>query len=206
MDNQILLSTAYLPPIEYIIQCLHYKTITIELFESFAKQTYRNRCHIATANGLLPLIIPIKKPNGNHTLIKDITLETIGRWNIIHWRAIHSAYSHSPYFLYYSDAFEAIYRNPPQTLIEFNTDLLKVIFKLLKVEVEIRYTKDFAPINNEATDLRNLIRPKQTIDYSGKPLPFKEYTQTFYNKYAFIPNLSIIDLLFNEGTSSLTYL
>jgi hypothetical protein len=206
MENPILLSTAYLPPIEYIIQCLHHKTITIELFETFTKQTYRNRCHIATANGLLTLTIPVKKPNGNHTFTKDIILETNNRWNIIHWRAIHSAYSHSPYFLYYSDAFEAIFKNLPQTLIEFNTALLNVIFKLLKVEVDIQYTTDFVPINNLTTDLRNLIHPKQILEYPGKPVNFKIYTQTFNNKYAFIPNLSILDLLFNEGTSSFDYL
>jgi hypothetical protein len=206
MDKLILFSTAYLPPIEYIIQCLHHKSITIELFETFAKQTYRNRCHIATANGLLQLTIPVKKINGNHTLTKDILLETNNRWNIIHWRAIHSAYSHSPYFLYYSDAFEAIYREPPQTLIEFNSALLNVVFKLLKVEVDIKYTSDFTPTTKEDTDLRNVIHPKLTSGYLGKPLQFKEYTQTFNNKYAFIRNLSIIDLLFNEGTSALDYL
>lgn len=206
MENPILLSTAYLPPIEYIIQCLHHKTITIEVLETFAKQTYRNRCHIATANGILPLTIPVKKTNGNHTLTRDIVLETNNRWNIIHWRAIHSAYSHSPYFLYYGDAFEAIYRNPPQTLVEFNCALLNVIFKLLKVEVDIKYTNNFVPQPNLTTDLRNVIHPKQTPDYFGKPVHFKAYTQTFNNKYAFIPNLSIIDLLFNEGTSSLDYL
>ncbi|NWJ50932.1 MAG: WbqC family protein [Bacteroidetes bacterium] len=206
MENPILLSTAYLPPIEYIIQCMNHKTITIELLETFPKQTYRNRCHIATANGLLALTIPVKKPNGNHTPTQDILLETNNRWNIIHWRAIHSAYSHSPYFLYYSDAFEGIYRNPPKTLVEFNEALLKVIFKLLKVEVEIKYTNDFVSITNSTTDLRNLIHPKQTFDYQSKPVDFKMYTQTFNNKYPFIPNLSIIDLLFNEGSSSLDYL
>lgn len=206
MGNSILLSTAYLPPIEYIIQCLHYKNITIELFETFPKQTYRNRCHIATANGPLSLPIPVKKPNGNHTITRDIELETNNRWNIIHWRAIYSAYSHSPYFLYYGDAFEAIYRNPPKTLIEFNGALLNVVFKLLKVEVNIKYTNDFAPISNNITDLRNAIHPKQIVDYLGKPIHFEPYTQTFSNKYAFIPNLSIIDLLFNEGSSSLEYI
>ena len=206
MEKPILLSTAYLPPIEYIIQCLHYKAINIELFETFPKQTYRNRCHIATANGILPLAIPVKKTNGNHTFTKDIVLETNNRWNIIHWRAIHSAYSHSPYFLYYGDAFEAIYKNPPQTLIEFNSALLNVVFKLLKVDVDIHFTTNFEPLNTQTADLRNMIHPKQALDYEGKPDHFKMYTQTFSNKYAFIPNLSIIDLLFNEGPSSLDYL
>ena len=160
MINLAILSTAYLPPIEYIIQCLQHKRIIIERYETFAKQTYRNRCHIATANGLLSLTIPIKKINGNHTTTKDIVLETNNRWNTIHWRAIHSAYSHSPYFLYYGDAFEAIYKNPPETLLEFNTTLLDQIFKLLKIEIEIKYTNDFAIIYDDVTDLRNAIHPK----------------------------------------------
>ncbi|MDP4290930.1 MAG: WbqC family protein [Bacteroidota bacterium] len=206
MHDSVLLATAYLPPIEYIKQCLRFNHIVIELYETFPKQTYRNRCAIATANGVLPLTIPVKKPSGNHTLTKDIEIDFTGRWNQIHWRALMSAYTHSPYFLYYSDQFESIYKDPPKLLTEFNSELLKVIFGLLKTEVDLGFTSGYSANPETITDLRQSIHPKHDRPYPGKPTSYAEYTQTFNNKYSFIPNLSIIDLLFNEGPEALNYL
>jgi hypothetical protein len=206
MQGSVLLATAYLPPIEYIIQCLCFKNLLIEQFETYPKQTYRNRCIIATANGLLHLSIPIKKPDGNHTLTRDVEIDFSGRWNQVHWRTIASAYTHSPYFMHYGDHFEALYNDPPKHLQEFNTALLKLVFRLLKTDIALDYTSEYIVNPEGITDLRQLIHPKHTEHYPGKPLSFIPYTQTFSNKYSFIPNLSIIDLLFNEGLSSLDFL
>jgi hypothetical protein len=206
MQGSVLLSTAYLPPIEYVIQCLRFQKILIEQFETYQKQTYRNRCTIATANGLLQLSVPIKKPNGNHTITRDIEIDYSSRWDQIHWRAITSAYTHSPYFMYYSDSLESIYKNPPKLLLEFNTELLKIVFRLLKADIDLSYTSVYAVAPDMISDLRQAIHPKHAISYPGKPLAFAEYIQTFNNKYSFIPNLSIIDLLFNEGPEALDYL
>ena len=206
MQGSVLLSTAYLPPIEYIIHCLHFEQIVIEQFETYPKQTYRNRCVIATANGLLHLSIPIKKPNGNHTYTKDIEIDFSGRWNQVHWRAITSAYTHSPYFEHYCDAFETLFTHAPKRLMEFNTELLKLVFRLLKTDIAISYTSEYTVHPENITDFRQVIHPKHAIAYPGKPTAFEEYTQTFSNKYNFIPNLSIIDLLFNEGPGALDFL
>jgi len=206
MQGTALLATAYLPPIEYIIQCLHFEHILIEQFETYPKQTYRNRCVIATANGLLHLSIPIKKPNGNHTITRDVEIDFTSRWNQVHWRAISSAYTHSPYYMHYCDAFETLFNDPPKQLLEFNTELLKIVFRFLKTDIDLDFTKayDFNP--EGMPDFRQVIHPKHIISYPEKPSTFIEYTQTFSNKYNFIPNLSIIDLIFNEGPEALDFL
>ena len=206
MQSTVLLSTAYLPPIEYIIQCLRFQKVLIEKFETYQKQTYRNRCTIATANGLLQLSIPIKKVNGNHTFTRDIELDNSSRWNQIHWRSIASAYTHSPYFMYYSEPFEYLFKNPPILLTELNTQLLKIVFKILKTDIDLQYTSEFTLIPDKMADLRKVIQSKHAISYPGKPSGYAEYIQTFNNKYDFFPNLSIIDLIFNEGPEALDYL
>jgi hypothetical protein len=206
MQYPVLLSTAYLPPIEYIVQCLRFKKTLIEQFETYHKQTYRNRCTIATANGLFHLSIPIKKPNGNHTITRDVEIDFSGRWNQVHWRALASAYTHSPYFMHYRDALEPIFKDPPVRLIEFNTELLKIVFRYLKTDLDLSYTTEFVVDPETKNDFRQVIQPKHTIDYPGKPTVFPEYIQTFNNKFPFSPNLSIIDLIFNEGPAALDYL
>ena len=185
MQGSVLLATAYLPPIEFITQCLRFQNVVIEQFETYPKQTYRNRCVIATANGLLDLSIPIKKPNGNHTLTRDIEIDFSSRWTQVHWRAITSAYTQSPYFMHYSDALESLYNDPPKRLLEFNAALLKLIFKYLKTEINLSFTTEYAIDPENVSDFRQAIHPKHTISYPGKPLSFMEYTQTFSNKYSF---------------------
>jgi hypothetical protein len=206
MQSSVLLSTAYLPSIEYTIQCLRFQKVWIEQFETYQKQSFRNRCTIAAANGLLQLSIPIKKVNGNHTLTSEIEIDNSTRWNQIHWRSITSAYTHSPYFIHYSEPFESIFNNPPILLTELNTRLLKAVFKILKTEPDLNYTSEYTVIPEKITDLRQAIHPKHIIPYPGKPSGFAEYIQTFNNKYSFFPNLSIIDLIFNEGPAALDYL
>lgn len=206
MQSSVLLSTAYLPSIEYTIQCIRFQKVLIELFETYQKQSFRNRCTIATANGLLHLSVPIKKVNGNHTLTSEIEIDNSSRWNQVHWRAIAAAYTHSPYFIHYREPFESIFNHPPILLMELNTQLLKAVFKILKTDIDFSYTSEYTVIPKKITDLRQLIHPKHAIPYPGKPTGFTEYIQTFNNKYLFIPNLSIIDLIFNEGPAALDYL
>ncbi len=200
--NEILLSTAYLPPIEYFATILQFNSLKIEKYEHYIKQTYRNRCNILTANGLLNLSIPVNKIDGNHTLIKDIRISYLSNWQSNHWRAIESAYNKSPFFLYYRDDFEKFYTQTYELLIDYNTELLKFILKKLGTSIEINFTDDFVPINNSANDIRYSIQPKQ----KQKSIDFPHYYQVFEEKHGFIPNVSIIDLLFNEGTESKNYL
>jgi len=201
-ESTILLSTAYLPPIEYMALFLKYENIIIEKEETYPKQTYRNRCRIMSANGILNLPIPVNKTNGNNTKINEITINDTDLWYNNHWRAISSAYSGSPFFLYYKDDFIKFYSGKYQNLLEFNTELTNLLLSLIGIKCNISYSSSFIAPNTMSNDFRFAINPKK----ENNSYTFKKYIQVFSNKYEFIPNLSIIDLLFNLGPETKDYL
>ncbi|MCD4698057.1 MAG: WbqC family protein [Bacteroidales bacterium] len=200
--QHILFSTAYAGPIVYYAYFFLDKTIFIENKEYYIKQTYRNRTVIMTSNGLLPLIIPVIKVNGNHTKVKDILISNAEKWQQLHWRTISSAYSNSPYFMYYKDALEPFYQKRFDFLFEFNQKLLNTILGILSINPKVSLTEKYNvsyPI--EWIDLRTSFSPKKK-----QTIHFPEYSQVFQEKIEFTPNLSIFDLLFNEGPASVEYL
>ena len=175
----------------------------MEQYETFPKQTYRNRAVVATANGLLPLSVPVVRTNGNHTYTKDMDICYNENWAAKHWRAIDSAYNSSPYFLYYKDDVEAILNKKHRTLLELNMDILAFVFKKLKVTKEIILSTDFvtAGAGADIEDYRNRFSPK-----NKEIIQLSPYDQVFEDRFGFVPNLSIVDLLFNMGPDSLGYL
>lgn len=200
--SDFILSTVYLGPIEYFAHLLRAKKIIVENQEHYIKQTYRNRCLIVSSSGVQPLIIPVKKINGNHTVIKDIKPSYTEKWQYLHWKAITASYNHSPYFLYYKDELEEVFTNKYDLLFEFNHKLLKLILDFLGLEKNINLTERYQQkFSDNTTDLRNAFSPKIKSEYN-----FPEYTQVFSDSLGFIPNLSIIDLLFNLGPESVDYL
>jgi len=200
--NRVLISTAYLPPVNYFTIIAGADEVLVELHETYPKQTYRNRCEIYSANGKIPLIIPVHKPDGNHTMTKDILVSMHEKWQILHWRAIKTAYSNSPYFLYFQDELEHFFSEKTNNLLDFNTGLLETILELIGLKKKIGYTTDFVKEPENIKDYRWSINPKKPFD----DFPAKEYYQSFNEKHGFIPNLSIIDLLFNLGPEAGDYL
>lgn len=198
----VLLSTAYLPPIYYVSGCLHPEKILIEAHETYAKQTCRNHCNIYGPNGKQALSIPVNKVHGNHTLVKDIRISYLLPWQKIHWRSIETAYNKSPFFLYYRDYFETFYDNKFDFLLDLNFKLLEVIFLILRIDKEIGITGYFEKHPGETGDYRNILVSK------NYPLPvlLPEYIQVFGTRHGFLPNLSIIDLIFNLGPGAIEYL
>ena len=199
----LILSSLYLPPIQYFAH-LYADPVAIEdQGEHFIKQTYRNRCLIATPNGPQALTIPIVRDgSGGHTPMHDVRISSHGNWRHLHWNALVSAYENSPYFEYYADDFQALFDRPYDRLANFNTDLRSLILELLQLTPQIRVSTDYVtPLPAAATDLRTLIAPKATIESDPSFQP-KAYYQVFQERTGFQPNLSIVDLLFNLGPES----
>lgn len=197
-----LFSTAYFPPVSYVVALLQSNSIVVEQYETFPKQTYRNRTVIATANGLLSLTVPVVRTNGNHTYTKDMAICYNENWPLKHWRAIESAYNASPYFLYYKDELELILNKKHSTLIDLNMDIIAFVFKKLKTKKEVLLSDDYVSIITERTkDYRNVFSPK-----NKETIQLPPYDQVFTDRFGFQSDISILDLLFNLGPDSLGYL
>ena len=189
--------TAYLPSIRYVSLFLKTEQPKIELFETYQKQSCRTRCNVMTANGIQTLTIPVIKVNGNHTLTKDIEISYKESWQQVHLRCLESAYRKSAYFDYYFPYFEKIYKHKFNTLVELNDYCLEVILKLLKVKKEYSHTEDFERIADN-NDYRISLSKSENNN-----IEMKTYYQVFADRHGFIHNLSIVDLLFNEGGNSI---
>jgi len=194
--NNPLLPIAYLAPIKYYAILLQTKNCSIEQHENFIKQSIRNRCEIYGANGKLRLTIPKERKGSSKTIISEINISYKDDWQKIHWNAIKSAYNSSPFFEYYSTEFEVFYKEKEYNLFLFNSKLQKLILDLLEEENNSTTTVEYVH-NGNFTDLRNHDFILEDPD---------EYNQVFMEKHGFIPNLSILDLLFNLGPESLDYL
>jgi len=194
MDT-VYLSTAYLAPIQYYCKLISYESVRMETKENYIKQTYRNRCIIATANGRQLITVPIENPKTAKCLTKDIRISDHGNWQHIHWNALVSAYGMSPFFEYYEDDFVPFYRQKYHFLFDFNEQLREIICELLDINSKIIYTAEY--LHKVEDDFRIAIRPRQPVE----DLAFnqKAYYQAFKEKHGFLSNLSIVDLLFNMG-------
>jgi hypothetical protein len=201
--SAIVLFSSYLPPVSYFAYLASKTPVIIEQWEHYPKQTYRNRCHIHSANGLLPLSIPVLRGNLDHTAMKNVRISQEVNWQKIHWRSIESAYRSSPFFEYYEEEFSGFYEKKCSYLLDFNSELLAVLLKILKISPDISFSGMYLKsYGNEVLDLRDTIHPKKDTAL----FRFEPYYQVFEKKNGFIPDLSIIDLLFNTGPESINYL
>jgi len=193
---ECLLPISYLGPVAYYSAILQSEEIFIETKEHFIKQSCRNRCTIMGANGTQTLTIPKERKSSDKTLISDISISNQDNWQKSHWQSIVSAYNSSPFFEYYKDELLPFYNTKHSTLFDFNLKLSKTILELMQVEKKLNFTSKFQKECN-GLDLRSskFILKNQ-----------EEYQQVFCEKYSFIPNLSILDVLFNLGPETTSYL
>lgn len=202
----ILLSSAYLAPVQYYTKLAQSKDkVYIEAFDNYIKQTYRNRCIIADANGPLALTIPTEKVSQEKVLMRDIRISDHGNWRHQHWNALEAAYRHTPFFLYYEDDFRPFYEKKIEFLYDFNMELTLMVCSLIGIEITLYPTKEYTPTSASEDDFREIIHPKHDWKKDKSFIP-QEYYQVFKRKHGFLPNMSIIDLLFNMGPESILIL
>ena len=195
-----IFSTAYFPCISYMARFLAEDEPVVEIWETYHKQTYRNRCCVMTANGVESMSVPVVKVNGNHTMTKDVMISPIENWQHIHSRCLESAYKASPYFDHYYDYLRPIFEGHFERLVDLNDAAMKAVFKMLKVNKEIVHTTDY--VHESDDDLRKAFTPKKPFDSKFFPI----YYQVFSEKFPFASDLSVLDLIFNEGPEAMNYL
>lgn len=190
---------AYLAPVEYYAAMKNADDIFLENCDSYIKQTYRNRCHIATANGVMALSIPVVKSEGEKKLTRDIRISDHTDWQLHHWKSIESAYNSTPFFEYYKDDLIPFYEKKWEFLWDFNWEIQQKILELLELDAKIQLTNEYKLVlDDNVPDFRERIHPKkESLNPDMKP-----YYQVFDQKIGFLSNLSIIDLLFNMGNES----
>ena len=204
---KVLLSTAYWPNLHFFYYLINAETVQIEHYENYQKQSFRNRTQILTANGILDLSIPVIK-KAPKELSKDIQISYAENWQQKHWRAIVSAYSNSPYFEYFETEISKFYLKKYDLLPDYELQQIQCILKILKLKKEISSSDSYQKSIIDFIDLREIIHPK--ISFQNDPEVANKlqisYYQTFADKFNFLPNLSILDLIFNTGLESLRYL
>lgn len=203
MNPLTIFPSFYLPPIPYFQYIKQQSdTIYIEKYENFVKQSYRTRSRIGTSNGPLDLIIPIVHEKKERKVIKDIQISYEFDWRRLHWLSMQTAYRSTPYFEFYEDQFENLYFKKEKFLIDFNHSQLDLVFRLIKINKAIEWTDQYLDSHEVDLDLRTAIHPRKHITQ----FQINPYYQIFEEKVGFMPNLSIVDLLFHQGPHSIDYL
>lgn len=204
---KVWLPVAYLPAVEYFAYLANADEAIIELNETYPRQSWRNRCSILTANGALDLIIPVKKPDGNHSKTGNVLISDHENWQKKHWRSIMSAYNKAPYFFYYRDILLPFYEGrQPVKLWEFNQNLMQVLMDELSINTRTSHSESYKHRSDDALDLREVLTPKTHRRPVQTQIEWPVYQQVFSDRHGFNANLSIVDLLFNLGPDARDYL
>jgi hypothetical protein len=202
IEKGAVLPMFYLPPVDYFVQLNAYKPdILIEREEHFPKQTYRNRANIYSPDGALTLTVPVIKGSKNHTKIKDVKISYDFMWQRLHWQSLQACYRRSAYFEFYEDDFAPFYEKQITYLFDYNQELLNLLLRLTKIKTELKYTDEYHAEYPDLHDFRFSIHPKKESEVQQKP-----YFQVFEGRHGFTKNLSIIDLLFNQGPQTINYM
>ena len=199
--TSVLLSTTYFGPVQWYQKLYRYDSVSIDLQETFQKQTYRNRCLIATTQGIQALTVPVVHDASN--MISDIRISDHGNWRHLHWQALQTAYGDSPFFEYYEDDLRPLFTEHRwERLVDYNEAICHEMCELLDIQPHFSpLTSHLSPLTSDFRLGINPKHPLEDVDFQPKP-----YYQVYQQKHGFLPNLSILDLLFNMGPESIFYL
>ncbi|MBB5645560.1 WbqC family protein [Pedobacter cryoconitis] len=203
MHNPAIFPLFYLPPVSYFsaLNAHNYEFI-LEKEEHFPKQTYRNRTRIYSPNGALDLFLPVIKGSKYHTKVKDVKISYDFKWQRLHWLSLESCYRNSAYFEYYEDELAVFYNKKFEFLFDYNLEILEWIFKQLKKPADFNFTTEYVKEIAPENDYRLKLHFKEPELIT----PAKPYFQVFEDRMGFMPNMSIVDLLFNQGPQTKNYL
>jgi len=197
VNTAAIIPVAYLAPLPHYAAMLTHAENKWDIYEHFHKQFYYNRCMIYGANGPLKLIIPLQKRHVK-TALKDVKIKYEDNWQVLHWRSLEASYRRSPYFEYFEHELNPLFNGTyqPELLVDWNKKLFETVNKLMQVEIKLSFTTEYFKEYADADDYRKLASPARIEAEAGKAV---KYQQVFQEKHGFLPNLSIIDLLFCEG-------
>ncbi|NNT72251.1 hypothetical protein HKT18_08505 [Flavobacterium sp. IMCC34852] len=198
--NNILIHPSYFPSISHFVAIAQSDLVTFEMDDNFQKQTNRNRMYIYSPNGIQLLNIPIKHSKTAHQKTKDVRLETAFDWQKQHFKSLDAAYRSSPFFEYFEDDIRPIFEKKHEFLMDLNLESMSVVSKCLGLEFDYNETEEYFHDVTDKIDFRHLVNGKKD------QAVFEPYTQVFGEKHGYLNNLSILDLLFNEGRHALEYL
>ncbi|TDE04672.1 WbqC family protein [Flavobacterium hiemivividum] len=197
-----LLHPTYFPSISHFVAMSQADSIIYEIEDNFQKQTNRNRTYIYSPNGILLLNIPVKHSKDNHQKTKDIQVDTDFDWQKQHYKSLETAYKSSPFFEFFEDDIRPFFEKKHKFLLDLNFETLEIISKCMRVKFESTKTTEY--IQQDNTDL--ILDYRFLADGKKDPSSFERYMQVFEDKHGFINNLSVLDLIFNEGKFTLDYL
>ncbi len=195
-NKELLIESQYFPSIYFYKTLIKANKLKIERYEHYQKVSFRNRCYIAGPNGTILLSVPLSKGKNQRTIMKDVRISNLENWQALHWKTLTSAYRRSPWFEYFESDLEALYEKKFDFLLDWNMACLEWANGVLGISPEISFTDRFEKTYDPASgilDRRDHLQPGQLPE--GAPV----YAQVFGERTGFVPNLSILDLLFCEG-------
>ncbi|GGI57167.1 WbqC family protein [Winogradskyella haliclonae] len=197
----MLLHPTYFPNISHFVAILTSEDLIFEVCDNYQKQTYRNRSEIYGANGKLVLSVPVSYTQKLRQQSKDVQISTTDNWQLQHLKSLDSAYRMSPFYEFYIDDLKPIFETPFKYLLDLNLKCFELILEALELQKSYSLSEDFIVPDHTTNDYRYLVNAKKNTNFQ-----FNTYTQVFTDKHGYFPNLSILDLLFNEGPNTLNYL
>ena len=197
----LIIHPNYLPSTSHFLLMVNSKKVIFEINDNFLKQTYRNRTYIYGANGKLLLSIPVIHSQKNRKKFKDVKISYDQDWPSQHWKSLEISYRSSPFFEFFEDKLLYLYNKKEKYLIDFNIKSINILFEMLQIDLEYDFTNSYEENYSNMSDYRI-----NSENFNSNEIKINKYTQVFESKHGFINNLSVLDLIFNEGPNAINFI